>query len=84
MKKIVIALLLVLMFVSSAYAENFLEYKRVLLCANHRIVLVNRLTGEVKYVRYLNKKKWGLLTGVEQAQYQSMYEAQIMLKIVCH
>jgi hypothetical protein len=83
MKKIVIALLFVLLFASTSYAENFLEYKRVLLCANHRIVLVNRWTGQVTYVRYLDGK-WGLLMGVEKRQYQSMYEAQVQLKLKCN
>jgi len=84
--KAVVALALVLMFTPSSYAENILEYMRVVLCANHMTVLINRLTGKVKYkyVLYNRRKKWVLLAGSEQAQYQSMYEAQVQLKIVCH
>jgi len=85
-KQLIVALVLVLMIASSSYAENILEYKRVVLCANHMTVLVNRLTGKVryKYVLYNRRKIWVLLNGTEQAQYQSMYEAQVKLKMVCH
>jgi hypothetical protein len=85
MKKIVVALLLVLMAASSSYAENVLEYKRVVLCLKHRTVLVNRFTGQVKYVMdFNNRKKWVLLTKQQQRHYQSAYEHQIKVKMVCH
>ena len=84
MKKIVMTLLLILMIATSCYAENFLEYKRVILCVIHRTVLVNRITGEVKYMRLVPTRKWALLTGLLKTQYQSMYNAQVSLKTVCH
>lgn len=78
MKKTVIALLLILTITTSAYAVNVIDAmvcKKVFLRANHKVVLVNRLTGEVKY-KLLGKGKWVVLRGIEKNQYQSMYNAQ--------
>lgn len=86
MKKIIIVLLLILIIASPCYAVNVFDtiiYKKVLLCASHMTVLVNRITGELKYIM-LNNGKWVLLSGTWKSQCQSMYEAQIALKIECH
>lgn len=85
MKKIIIALLLISLMITPCYAVNIFDRllcKSVVLCANHITVLVNRLTGEVKYMR-LSTGQWLLLTGVQKVQFQSMYNAQITLKLVC-
>ena len=82
MKKIFVTILLMLMITSVSYAENVIEYKRVVLCATHRTVLVNRFTGEVKYMRSF-ENKWILLQGFQKTHFQSMYEAQTTAKMVC-
>jgi len=85
MKKIIIALLLISIIATPCYAVNIFDkiiYKTVVLCAIHMTALVNRITGEVKYIR-LNNGKWELLTGAWKSQCQSMYEAQIKLKMKC-
>jgi len=86
MKKILIALLLVFIISTSCYAVNIIDTvvcKKVVLCANHVTVLVNRITGEVKYV-HSTTVGWVFLTGVQKTQFQSMYDAQTALKLVCH
>ena len=86
MKKILIALLLVFILSTSCYALNIIDTvvcKRVVLCANHVTVLVNRVTGEVKYM-HSGTGEWLLFTGVQKTQFQSMYDAQTALKLVCH
>jgi hypothetical protein len=85
MKKIIIALLLISVMITPCYAVNIFDTllcKRVVLCANHITVLVNRITGEVKYMR-LSTGQWLLLTGAQKVQFQSMHNAQITLKLVC-
>jgi hypothetical protein len=85
MKKVVIALLLILIITTPCYAVNIFDIilcKRVVLCANHMTVLVNRVTGEVKYI-LLFTGQWKILTGMEKNQCQSMYEAQTSLKLKC-
>ncbi len=82
MKKAVIALLLILTITTSSYALNIFDAmvcKKVFFFFIHKIVLVNRLTGQVKY-KLLGKEKWVLLSGVEKYQYQSMYNAQAALE----
>jgi hypothetical protein len=79
MKKVVIVLLLISLITTSAYAVNVFDkilYKKVVLVANKMTVLVNRITGEVKYIR-LNNGQWAVLTGVWKNQMQAMYNAQI-------
>ena len=78
MKKIVIALLLISMITTSAYAVNIFDralYKKVLLACIHRFVLVNRVTGEVKYIMGTDGK-WALVPKALQYQYKSMYKVQ--------
>lgn len=85
MKKLAVALLLTLAIITPSYALNIVDTmlcKRVVLCANHMTVLVNRVTGEVKYTLQHNGK-WLLLSGVMKHQYQSMYDAQTRLKLSC-
>ncbi len=86
MEKIIIALLLISVISTPCYAVNIVDVllcKRVVLCANHMAVLVNRITSEVKYL-LLNNGQWVFLRGAQKAQCQMMYEAQIALKLVCH
>ena len=83
-RSFIISLVLILAISTSCYAVNIFDrvlYKKVILCANHMYVLVNRITGEVKYI--LQNGRWVLLTGVLKNQCQSMYQAQIKLKLVC-
>ncbi|MFH1640996.1 MAG: hypothetical protein ABIA66_03415 [Candidatus Omnitrophota bacterium] len=85
MKKIVIAVMLILIITTPCYAVNIVDTilcKKVVLCANHMTVLVHRVTGKVKYILLLNGQ-WKLLTGIEKHQCQSMYEAQTSLKLKC-
>ena len=82
MKKIVIALLLISMITTSAYAVNIFDralYKKVVLAYIHRPVLVNRVTGKVKYTMGTNGK-WVLIPAALKNQYQSMYNTQIASK----
>jgi hypothetical protein len=83
MKKILIALLLIFTITTSCYALNIVDAmtcKKVFLRANHTIVLVNRLTGQVRY-KLLKQGKWMLLEGVEKNLYQSMYNAQVAIDL---
>lgn len=79
MRKIIIALLLVSLITTSAYAVSIFDRivdKEVVLVANKMSVLVNRITGEVKFL-LLNNGQWMLLTpGVLKNQCQAMYNAQ--------
>jgi hypothetical protein len=69
--------------VKTSYAPNFFDkilYKKVTLPgSNSRAVLVNRLTGEVKYL-LVNDKRWILLTGMWKKQYQARYDTQAASK----
>ena len=78
MKKLAIVLALVLTISAPSYAVNIIDqliYKEVVLTANRMTVLVNRLTGEVKYIR-LNNGRWMLLKGGLKNKCQLMYEGQ--------
>jgi len=82
MRKIVIAFLLISIITTSAYAVNIFDralYKKVVLVCIHRFVLVNRVTGEVKYIMGTDRK-WVLVPKALKAQYQSMYIAQTASK----
>ena len=78
MKNIVMALLLISLVATPCYAVNVVDSilcKNVVLRANHMHILVNRVTGEVKYI-LLNNGKWRLLTGSWKNQIQAMYNVQ--------
>ena len=78
MKKIGIALLIVLLIVTPCTAGNIFDvilYKDVLLRANKMHVLVTRITGKVKFLK-LNSGNWILLKGALKNQCQAMYDAQ--------
>ena len=86
MKKAILTLLLVCLMIRPVYAVSIVDTvlcKKVVLCANHMTVLVNRLTGEVKYVSD-SHRGWVVLAGTQKAQCQSMYNAQVYLKLNCH
>jgi len=77
-KKIVFIVSLVLLNAVPVYAVNIFDhilYKEVVLTTNHVSVLVNRLTGEVKYIR-LNNGRWTQVKGALQHQCQLMYDHQ--------
>jgi hypothetical protein len=81
-QKIVIALLLISLITTSAYAVNVFDrilYKKVFLLANKMYVLVTQIAGEVKFIR-LNNGQWVRLTGVWKCQIQSIYNAQVASK----
>ena len=80
MKKIIILLLLASMIAAATpcYAVNVFDkilYKEVVLRATSMHILVNRLTGEVKFL-LLNSGKWILLKGALKHQCQAIYNAQ--------
>ena len=81
MKRLAVILLLVLAFASPVYALNPVDAvlcKRVVLRAIDRTVLVNRLTGTVKYI--LCNGQWIILTGERQRECQAMYNAQVYIR----
>jgi hypothetical protein len=80
MRKLAIILTLILIVTSPSYAVNILDqliHKEVVLAANRTTVLVNRITGEVKYIR-LNNGRWMPLTGGLKNRCQAMYDNQIL------
>ena len=77
MKKTVIVLLLVLAIATPSYAVNIVDTmlcKPVALRYNNRTILVNRLTGEVKYV--MTNGNYVPLAGIFKNQCQALYNAQ--------
>jgi hypothetical protein len=82
MKKFTIALVLILLITTTSYAVSVVDTimcKKVVLHLVNTAILVNRITGEVKYI--LTKKgTWVLLIGPLKNQYQSMYNAQTASK----
>ena len=82
MKKIIIALLLISMVATSAYAVSIFDralYKKVLLTCIRQYILVTRLTGEVRYIMNIYGK-WVVVPDGVKNQYQSMYKAQTSRK----
>ena len=72
------ALLLLSVITTPCYALNMLDkiiYKQDVVRSNNRPVMVNRLTGEIKYLRQDNGN-WIELTGSWKDQYQCMYNSQ--------
>ena len=77
-KKILSVLILFLIFAAPSHALNTLEkfiYKKDVMYSNGTKVLVNRLTGEVKYICRDNGQDVPL-EGQWKEQYQKMYDAQ--------
>ena len=77
-KKILSVLILFLIFAAPSHALNTLEkfiYKRDIMRSNGTVVLVNRLTGEVKYICRDNGQEVPLEEQWKE-QYQKMYDAQ--------
>jgi len=84
MKKLGIILALILLTAYPSYAVNIFDQlinKEVVLAANRTTVLVNRITGKVKYMR-LNNGRWILLTGGLKNKCQAMYDNQILRRPV--
>lgn len=82
MKKFIIILALVFSLVKPAYAVNVVDTmvcKKVVLRGNGKTVLVNRLTGEVKYMKQ-RSNKWKLLRGQSKKAMQRMYNVQVATK----
>ena len=80
MKKYIGALILLFAVTTPAFALGPVDAmicKRVVLHAAHnRTVLVERVTGEVKYALQ-HDGKWMPLQGEQKKRYQSMYDAQV-------
>lgn len=78
MKKTIAVLLLLLMSPAPSYALNMLEkfiYKKDVVRSNNTQVLVNRLTGEIKYICRDDGQQVPL-EGQWKEQYQKMYDTQ--------
>lgn len=84
MKKIVIALLLLSVIVPPSHAINIFEkiiYKKDVIKAHNAKVLVNPLTGEIKYlwnetVPAGTGGHWEPVTGTSKAQFQAIYDIE--------
>ena len=82
MRKPVIFLLLILLVAQPALAVSFYDTvtcKKVVLLANHRTILVQRVTGKVVYL-LKDDGQWMLLKGREKRVYQMLYNAQVPVK----
>jgi len=78
MRKLAIILTLVFVLARPAYAVTIFDhliYKKVFLKANHMVILANRITGEVKFIR-LNNGRWEPLTGGLKNKCQLIYDNQ--------
>ncbi len=78
-KRVVCSLLVIVLMVASAYAYSLFDqmvYKEVWLKAAQTTVLVNRVTGEVKYILRYNGKMIEL-KGPSKKQFQAMYDLQV-------
>ncbi len=78
-KRLVLVLGIVLIATTHSYAVEIIDeliYKEVVLKANRSAVRVNRITGEVKYIK-LNNGRWDILTGGLKNKCQLMYDNQI-------
>ena len=86
MKKIIFVLLLLSIIATPSYALSFMEkikYKEVLLTYTGYKVLVDRYTGEVKYLwnegipgNSYWPSKWGALSGEQKQNFQRQYDQQ--------
>ena len=77
MKKIIAGVLLILAFAAPSYAVNIVDTMLctpVVLRYNSKTVLVNRFSGEVKYV--MTNGQYVPLVGVYKRQLQAIYNAQ--------
>ena len=78
MKKIIAIILFLSIIATPCYAFNIIDrllYKQDVLRGNNRPVMVNRITGEVKYLLRADGQ-WIQLDGQWKDQYQRMYNAQ--------
>jgi len=78
MKKKIIIALICLAITSPCYAFNIIDniiYKTDVMKSNRKKVIVNRFTGEIKYV-WRDDGRWVELTGKWKRDYQKMYNAQ--------
>ncbi|MDD5560910.1 MAG: hypothetical protein PHT50_02110 [Candidatus Omnitrophica bacterium] len=78
MKKLALFLVLIFTLTKPSYAVNIIDQlinKEVVLVANRMTVLVNRITGEVKYIK-LNNGRWMPLKGGLKNKCQLMYDNQ--------
>jgi hypothetical protein len=79
MRRFAVVFCLILLCASPAYAINPVDAmlcKRVVLEYNDRTILVNRFTGEVKYI-LKNDEHWVLLRGEKKSEFQAIYDAQV-------
>jgi hypothetical protein len=78
LKKSVFILILFLSMAANAYAVNTVDAmtcKKVVLRVNQRTILVQRMTGKVKYL-LLSDGQWMPLRGRQKRTYQMFYDAQ--------
>lgn len=79
MRRAVITLLLVFSLAAPAYAVSIYDTimcKKVILKCGRRKVLVDRLTGEVKYGMQGDNSPWVKVDGAWKRQLQAMYDAE--------
>ncbi|MEI8176507.1 MAG: hypothetical protein WCG78_06530 [Candidatus Omnitrophota bacterium] len=79
MRRVAVILIMSLALAAPAHAVNVVDAlvcKKVHLRANEMSILVNRVTGEVKYLQRTNGQ-WILLEGERKNEYQAMYDAQV-------
>ena len=82
MKKVLIVLLIALLVATPCYALNVFEkflYIEVVLKANKKHILANRITNQVKYMLQ-DDGHWTLVTGALKGQLQGMYDYQRTLQ----
>jgi hypothetical protein len=78
LKKSAIVLVLLLAMAANAYAVNVVDAmtcKKVVLRVTQRTILVQRLTGKVRYL-LISNGEWMPLRGREKKAYQMLYDAQ--------
>jgi hypothetical protein len=79
LKKTVVILILSLAVAVNACALNPVDAmtcKKVFLRVNQRTILVQRLTGKVRYL-LLSDGQWKPLKGQDKRVYQMLYDAQV-------
>ena len=82
MKKAILIIAVLLTIATPSSAINVIDtmlYRKDVLRRNNTPILVNRLTGEVKYMRSDNGT-WEELTGLWKKQCQALYKAQSKFK----
>ncbi len=85
-RRIIVVLLLILIIAAPCYAVNIVDTimcKKVILCVTRMAILVNRVTGEVKYMRS-SRGQWVPFSRIQKVQCQALYNAQFASGRKCH